>query len=42
MYIIGAFHMVFAMIYKACMGYNVGHVLSVVHGPLYGLPLDLP
>ena len=24
------------------LGYNVGHGLSVVHGPFYGLPLNLP
>ena len=41
MYIIGAFSNGVCYDLQS-LGYNVGHGLSVVHGPFYGLPLDLP
>ena len=41
MYIIGAFSNGFYYDLQS-LGYNVANGLSVVHGPFYGLPLDLP
>ena len=39
MYIIGAFSNGVCYDLQS-LGYNIGHVLSVVHGPFYGLLLN--